>query len=77
PEMGKDIGSQCVESDKELVNVKMSSTIKRKERGAFGNCTSLTEITIPKSLEEAGREYRFRRYDYGQFCGCTNLKTFI
>ena len=69
------IGSQCFESDKELVNVKLSSNIKRMESGAFGNCTSLTEITIPKSLEEAGREYGFRMYDYGPFCGCTNLKT--
>ena len=69
------IGSQCFESDKELVNVKLSSNIKRMESGAFGNCTSLTEITIPKSLEEAGREYGFGMYDYGPFCGCTNLKT--
>ena len=69
------IGSQCFESDKELVNVKLSSNIKRIESGAFGNCTSLTEITIPKSLEEAGREYGFGMYDYGPFCGCTNLKT--
>ena len=69
------IGSQCFESDKELANVKLSSNIKRMESGAFGNCTSLTEITIPKSLEEAGREYGFRMYDYGPFCGCTNLKT--
>ena len=35
----------------------------------------MTEITIPKSLEEAGREYGFGMYDYGPFCGCTNLKT--
>ena len=69
------IGSQCFESDKELANVKLSSNIKRMESGAFGNCTSLTEITIPKSLEEAGREYGFGMYDYGPFCGCTNLKT--
>ena len=75
PDTVTNIGSQCFESDKELVNEKLSSNIKRMESGAFGNCTSLTEITIPKSLEEAGREYGFRMYDYGPFCGCTNLKT--
>ena len=40
--------------------------------GAFEDCTKITKIEIPKSLEECGSSA-----DYGPFADCSRIKTVI
>nr|WP_297231809.1 leucine-rich repeat domain-containing protein [uncultured Prevotella sp.] len=54
----------CMFSDcKSLTSLVLPDVLQRIEKGAFGNCTGLTTISLPAGLE----------YMYGAFHGCTGL----
>ena len=54
----------CRFSDcKNLTSLVLPDVLQRIEKGAFGNCTGLTTISLPAGLE----------YMYGAFHGCTGL----
>ena len=48
---------------KNLTSLVLPDVLQRIEKGAFGNCTGLTTISLPAGLE----------YMYGAFHGCTGL----
>lgn len=54
--------------------VNFAEGLKRMGYGAFKDCTNLTKITLPESLEELGYEYTVTGFDGFVFAGCTSLK---
>ena len=49
-----------------LADVILSKNLKYMGWGAFEDCTKITKIEIPKSLEECGSSA-----DYGPFADCS------
>lgn len=57
-----------------LAQVTLSKNLKTMSEGVFGNCTALTSIEIPASLESCAN---YGPWGGSVFAGCTNLKTAI
>ena len=51
PDTVTEIGGRAFEECKQLSSVQLSNNLERLDSYAFANCTSLTSIRIPKSLE--------------------------
>ena len=61
------IGNRAFENCTELKNIKFAPwSVKTIEGGAFYNCTGLTSVVIPNSVQSMGIE---------TFAGCSNLKS--
>ena len=65
---------------KKLTDAKLPKNLKTIGGYAFGDCDSLTTITIPKSVEQTTKEYYYDYiYDYqwGVFIACDELKEVV
>ncbi len=68
------IGDYTFSGCEKLEEVTLSNRLNHLGLRAFGNCNSLTEILIPKSLSSVrGTESTFYSYAGGPFINCSNL----